>query len=123
MKQGDEGDEVEIIEHSERWTKDAEAFMAHSGLSPDMPDEVLPPELVAQGNTVVVIEHNLEVIKTADWVIDLGPEGGDGGGEIVAWGPPEDIVKAPRSYTGKFLAPVLKKGRAGKIRDTDEAAE
>ena len=80
-------------------------------------------ELVAQGNSVVVIEHNLEVIKTADWVIDLGPEGGDGGGEIVAWGPPEDIVKAPRSYTGKFLAPVLKKGRAGKIRDTDEAAE
>jgi excinuclease ABC subunit A len=80
-------------------------------------------ELVAQGNTVVVIEHNLEVIKTADWVIDLGPEGGDGGGEIVAWGPPEDIVKAPRSYTGKFLAPVLKKGRAGKIRDTEEAAE
>ena len=66
-------------------------------------------ELVSQGNTVVVIEHNLEVIKTADWVIDLGPEGGDGGGEIVAWGPPEDIVKAPRSYTGKFLAPVLKK--------------
>jgi excinuclease ABC subunit A len=80
-------------------------------------------ELVSQGNTVVVIEHNLEVIKTADWVIDLGPEGGDGGGEIVAWGPPEDIVKAPRSYTGKFLAPVLKKGRAGKIRDTEQAAE
>lgn len=66
-------------------------------------------ELVAQGNSVVVIEHNLEVIKTADWVIDLGPEGGDGGGEIVAWGPPEDIVKAPRSYTGKFLKPVLEK--------------
>jgi excinuclease ABC subunit A len=80
-------------------------------------------ELVAQGNTVVVIEHNLEVIKTADWVIDLGPEGGDGGGEIVAWGPPEDIVKAPRSYTGKFLAPVLEKGRAGKIRNAEEAAE
>jgi len=83
-------------------------------------------ELVAQGNTVVVIEHNLEVIKTADWVIDLGPEGGDGGGEIVAWGPPEDIVKAPRSYTGKFLKPVLeKKGPAAvaKKRKTDEAAE
>src|SRR5271163_3037787 len=80
-------------------------------------------ELVSQGNTVVVIEHNLEVIKTADWVIDLGPEGGDGGGEIVAWGPPEDIVKAPRSYTGKFLAPVLAKAEKPKKRRTDEAAE
>jgi len=83
-------------------------------------------ELVAQGNTVVVIEHNLEVIKTADWVIDLGPEGGDGGGEIVAWGTPEDVVKAPRSYTGKFLEPVLAK--AGKRRKSggggaSEAAE
>jgi excinuclease ABC subunit A len=82
-------------------------------------------ELVAQGNTVVVIEHNLEVIKTADWVIDLGPEGGDGGGEIVAWGPPEDIVKAPRSYTGKFLGPVLAKAAGGKRRKSgaSEAAE
>lgn len=82
-------------------------------------------ELVAQGNTVVVIEHNLEVIKTADWVIDLGPEGGDGGGEIVAWGPPEDIVKAPRSYTGKFLKPVLEKKGPVKAtkRKADEAAE
>ncbi len=81
-------------------------------------------ELVSQGNTVVVIEHNLEVIKTADWVIDLGPEGGDGGGEIVAWGPPEDIVKAPRSYTGKFLGPVLARAAGGKRkRGTSEAAE
>jgi excinuclease ABC subunit A len=81
-------------------------------------------ELVSQGNTVVVIEHNLEVIKTADWVIDLGPEGGDGGGEIVAWGPPEDIVKAPRSYTGKFLAPVLARESGGKRkRGADQAAE
>jgi excinuclease ABC subunit A len=80
-------------------------------------------ELVAQGNTVVVIEHNLEVIKTADWVIDLGPEGGDGGGEIVAWGPPEDIVKAPRSYTGKFLAPVLAKHGGRRKRGASEAAE
>ena len=64
-------------------------------------------ELTDQGNSVVVIEHNLEVIKTADWVIDLGPEGGDGGGEIVASGPPEDIVKVKRSHTGSFLAPVL----------------
>jgi excinuclease ABC subunit A len=64
-------------------------------------------ELTDQGNTVVVIEHNLEVIKTADWIIDLGPEGGDGGGEIVAAGTPEEIVKVKRSYTGAFLAPVL----------------
>ena len=79
-------------------------------------------ELVEQGNTVVVIEHNLEVIKTADWLIDLGPEGGDGGGEIVAAGTPEDIAKAKRSYTGQFLAPVLGRREAkGKART--EAAE
>ncbi len=66
-------------------------------------------ELVEQGNSVVVIEHNLEVIKTADWIIDLGPEGGDGGGEIVAAGPPEAIAKVKRSYTGRFLAPVLRR--------------
>ncbi|MFZ0609697.1 MAG: ATP-binding cassette domain-containing protein, partial [Xanthobacteraceae bacterium] len=64
-------------------------------------------ELTDTGNTVVVIEHNLEVIKTADWIIDLGPEGGDGGGEIVAAGTPEDIVREKRSYTGAFLKPVL----------------
>ena len=79
-------------------------------------------ELVEQGNTVVVIEHNLEVIKTADWLIDLGPEGGDGGGEIVAAGTPEEIAKAKRSYTGQFLAPVLGRREAkGKART--EAAE
>ena len=66
-------------------------------------------ELVDQGNTVVVIEHNLEVIKTADWIIDLGPEGGDGGGEIVAVGRPEDIVSESRSYTGRFLAELLER--------------
>jgi excinuclease ABC subunit A len=64
-------------------------------------------ELVDTGNTVIVIEHNLEVIKTADWIIDLGPEGGDGGGEIVAAGTPEDIARAKASYTGAFLRPVL----------------
>jgi excinuclease ABC subunit A len=64
-------------------------------------------ELVETGNTVVVIEHNLEVIKTADWIIDLGPEGGDGGGEIVAAGAPDDIARTPVSYTGAFLKPVL----------------
>ncbi len=67
-------------------------------------------ELVDQGNTVVVIEHNLEVIKTSDWIIDLGPEGGDGGGEIVAGGTPEEVVKNPRSYTGQYLKPLLKNG-------------
>jgi excinuclease ABC subunit A len=59
---------------------------------------------------VVVIEHNLEVIKTADWVIDLGPEGGDGGGEIVAAGTPEDVAREKRSYTGQFLKGVLGRG-------------
>jgi excinuclease ABC subunit A len=68
-------------------------------------------ELVDQGNTVVVIEHNLEVIKTADWVIDLGPEGGDGGGEIVVAGTPEDVAREKRSYTGQFLKDVLRRGR------------
>ena len=63
--------------------------------------------LVDQGNTVLVIEHNLEVIKTADWVIDMGPEGGDGGGEVIATGTPEDVAKITKSYTGKYLKPYL----------------
>ena len=75
--------------------------------------------LVDQGNTVAVIEHNLEVIKTADYVIDIGPEGGDGGGEIVATGTPEDIVTEPRSWTGRFLKELLLRRPAGKA----EAAE
>jgi len=66
-------------------------------------------ELVESGNTVVVIEHNLEVIKTADWVIDLGPEGGDGGGEIVGVGTPEDIADNPRSHTGRFLKEIMQR--------------
>lgn len=76
-------------------------------------------ELVDQGNTVVVIEHNLEVIKTADWVLDLGPEGGDGGGELVASGTPETIVREKRSYTGQFLKELLERRPGGKR----EAAE
>ncbi|MCC0052799.1 MAG: excinuclease ABC subunit UvrA [Rhodobiaceae bacterium] len=68
-------------------------------------------ELVDQGNTVAVIEHNLEVIKTADWIVDLGPEGGDGGGEIVAAGTPEDIAAVEASYTGRFLDELLHRRR------------
>ena len=63
--------------------------------------------LVSAGNTVLVIEHNLDVIKTADWIIDLGPEGGDQGGTIVAAGTPEDVAADPASHTGRFLAEVL----------------
>ena len=63
--------------------------------------------LVDAGNTVVVIEHNLDVIKTADWIIDLGPEGGDAGGEIIACGTPEEIAKNDKSYTGLYLRKVL----------------
>jgi excinuclease ABC subunit A len=63
--------------------------------------------LVDQGNTVLVIEHNLDVIKTADWVIDLGPEGGDGGGRVVVEGTPETVAKTRDSHTGRFLEPLL----------------
>ncbi|WP_417670508.1 excinuclease ABC subunit UvrA [Roseibium sp.] len=76
-------------------------------------------ELVDQGNSILVIEHNLEVIKTADWVIDLGPEGGDGGGEIVATGRPEDIAATEGSYTGRFLAELLER-RPHKAHDAAE---
>ena len=65
-------------------------------------------KLQSQGNTIVVIEHNLDVIKTADWVIDLGPEGGDDGGKIVAEGTPEQVSKVRGSYTGMFLKKMLK---------------
>ncbi len=65
--------------------------------------------LVNLGNTVVVIEHNMDVIKNSDWLIDLGPEGGDEGGRIVSTGTPQDVAKAPGSYTGKYLKKLLKK--------------
>ena len=96
-------------------------------------------ELVDNGNTVVVIEHNLDVIKTADWIIDLGPDGGDGGGEVVATGTPEDVAKHKKSWTGKFLvqtfqrqeerrarqkkAPKAAAKPAGKSKRTAQAAE
>ncbi len=63
--------------------------------------------LVESGNTVLVIEHNLDVVKSADWIVDLGPEGGDGGGKVVVEGTPEHVAKTAESYTGRFLAPVL----------------
>ncbi len=65
--------------------------------------------LVDGGDTVVVIEHNLDVVKTADYLIDLGPEGGNGGGTVVATGTPEEICRVKRSYTGQFLKPVLER--------------
>jgi excinuclease ABC subunit A len=68
------------------------------------------------GNTIVVIEHNLDVIKTADWIIDLGPEGGAGGGEVLAVGPPETIAACSRSYTGRYLAPLLKPGKTAGVK-------
>jgi excinuclease ABC subunit A len=80
-------------------------------------------ELVDNGNTVVVIEHNLEVIKTADWLIDLGPEGGDGGGEIVGVGTPEDLVANKRSHTGAFLREVMDRRKPSKRKPSRQAAE
>jgi excinuclease ABC subunit A len=71
--------------------------------------------LVDKGNTVLVIEHNLDVIKTADWIVDLGPEGGSAGGEIVAEGTPEDVVRNPLSYTGQHLGELLK-GERQRVR-------
>jgi excinuclease ABC subunit A len=67
--------------------------------------------LVDQGNSMIVIEHNLDVVKTADWIIDIGPEGGDGGGYIVATGTPEDVAKVEASHTGRYLKPLLAKKR------------
>ena len=74
-------------------------------------------ELADAGNTVVVIEHNLEVIKTADWIIDMGPEGGDGGGRIVAEGTPEDVAKVKDSYTGQYLKQMLGRRAGGAHKD------
>ena len=79
-------------------------------------------ELVDAGNTVVVIEHNLEVIKTADWIIDMGPEGGDGGGRIVAEGTPEDVAKVKESYTGRYLKDLLGRRAGGAQRSQRQRA-
>jgi excinuclease ABC subunit A len=68
--------------------------------------------LVDTGNTVLVIEHNLDVIKQADWIVDLGPEGGEAGGEVIATGTPEDVAAVDESYTGQFLRPLLRRRAA-----------
>ncbi|MEG0446843.1 MAG: hypothetical protein RR687_08740, partial [Comamonas sp.] len=70
------------------------------------------------GNTIVVIEHNLDVIKTADWLIDMGPEGGSGGGQVVAVGTPEDVAANPASFTGRYLKPYLDKAAKAGARKT-----
>lgn len=77
--------------------------------------------LVDGGNTVLVIEHNLDVIKTVDHIIDLGPEGGDRGGQIIATGTPEEVVKVKGSYTGKYLLPILERDRKRLEKDLQEA--
>jgi excinuclease ABC subunit A len=79
-------------------------------------------ELVGTGNTMIIIEHNLDVVKTADWIIDIGPEGGDGGGEIVAIGTPEDVAKVKESWTGRYLGPLLERDDKRKSPNA-EAAE
>ena len=79
--------------------------------------------LVSTGNTVIVIEHNLDVIKTADWLIDLGPEGGDGGGAIVATGTPEQVAAEPSSYTGRFLAEALQDSTLGFLETVGAAKQ
>jgi excinuclease ABC subunit A len=77
--------------------------------------------LVSAGHTMVLIEHNLDVIKLADWVIDMGPEGGDGGGQLVAMGRPEEIVKVRGSHTGRWLAPLLAAGEP--VREAPAASQ
>ena len=72
--------------------------------------------MVERGHTVLVIEHNLDVIKSADWIIDLGPEGGHGGGRVVAAGTPEEVAQVAASYTGQFLQPLLVSGDATPAR-------
>ena len=72
---------------------------------------VVLKRLVESGDTVLVIEHNLDVIKTADYIIDLGPEGGERGGTIIATGTPEEVAETPGSYTGKYLKPILERDR------------
>ncbi len=72
-----------------------------------------PHQVCVTGNTIIIIEHNLDVIKTADWAIDMGPEGGSGGGQVVGVGTPDDLVANPASFTGRYLARALAAGRPG----------
>ena len=119
------------VDHPVRRLDDVEVVLDHDDGVPSVDETVQNVEqtlhvgevqtrrrLVDRGNTVLVIEHNLDVIKTADWIIDLGPEGGTRGGSIVAAGTPEEVAQVGASYTGQFLAPAL--GRRGR---RTEAAE
>ena len=78
--------------------------------------------LIEHGHTLLLIEHNLDVIKIADWLIDLGPEGGSGGGKLVAMGRPEEIAAVKESHTGQWLAPILKKSRVPVVTDNRQRA-
>ena len=130
---------MESIDPDNSWRIDL-AHLDHSNLTPGVPTSVQIGDLIGflgdsgqstglhvhdieqllgvlhrlrdRGNTVVVIEHNLDVIKTADWIIDLGPEGGDGGGEVIATGTPEQVAANSRSFTGQYLKPLVGSIRA-----------
>ena len=109
---GGEAQRVRLAAHLAHQTSENSLFLFDeptTGLHFDDISKLLAAfrKLIKAGGSILIIEHNLEVIKTADWIIDLGPEGGDDGGYVVAAGPPEDILKDPRSYTGKFLARYL----------------
>src|SRR5699024_3377034 len=78
--------------------------------------------LVDKGNTVIVIEHNLDVIKSADWLLDMGPEGGDGGGTVVAQGTPEQVARVPESHTGRFIAEILDGDAPPELKPVTEVA-
>jgi excinuclease ABC subunit A len=109
---GGEAQRIKLASYLARGTSERTLFVFDeptTGLHFDDIDKLLRAfqRLIRSGATVLIIEHNLDVIKSSDWIIDLGPEGGNGGGGIVAWGAPEEIARHPDSITGRFLAPLL----------------
>ena len=102
---------VKLVVLDEAMTTEPYAFALGFG-NEDLAEDITKVinKLVDANNSVVVIEHNLDVIKVADYIIDLGPEGGDGGGEVVATGTPEEVAEVKESYTGQYLKKILKKG-------------